>query len=455
MQTHLIRCSALAWCAMLLPQAASAQNDTTLAPATKQPCVELLSSEEAWSRLPPLAKPLQEPLPNWARCLAHTLPATTAAMLELDYKLRATGDEATQQCYAVARLAVARELQCDYLIQYAVADLARCHAPTTWSSDAQVKNALPAQMQSIYRFAQQMTRAARDVSDEELEKLRVELGEPKLVGLVLAIGYANFTGRLALALNLPNDTSASMDPIQVDFEGSTPTGADAQAAARPEIPVEPIVSNATPAGRALLSNDWRELNIQHLRQKLEQQRERDSRIRVPDWEEIREQLPAGLYPQPLRIRWSRVVVGYQPEIGPAWIKCLRVFEREAHQDRVFEESVFWVVTRGLKCFYCMGHCEMLMEVGGLSEAQIQERTERLASGNWSSFTAAEQSALQYAHQLTGEPQSITCADFERLVKALGSERALDCVWWICRCQFMTKVSDAFQLTLERENVFAR
>ena len=27
------------------------------------------------------------------------------------------------------------------------------------------------------------------------------------------------------------------------------------------------------------------------------------------------------------------------------------------------------------------------------------------------------------------------------------------IWWSSRCQFMTKISDAFQLQLERENVF--
>ena len=37
---------------------------------------------------------------------------------------------------------------------------------------------------------------------------------------------------------------------------------------------------------------------------------------------------------------------------------------------------------------------------------------------------------------------------------LGPERALDVLWWSCRCHYMTCVSDAFQLPLERENVFA-
>jgi hypothetical protein len=27
------------------------------------------------------------------------------------------------------------------------------------------------------------------------------------------------------------------------------------------------------------------------------------------------------------------------------------------------------------------------------------------------------------------------------------------IWWACRCHYMTRVADAFQLPLERENVF--
>jgi hypothetical protein len=44
-------------------------------------------------------------------------------------------------------------------------------------------------------------------------------------------------------------------------------------------------------------------------------------------------------------------IGYQPELAAAWSACTRAFGREANQDRVFEESLFWVVTRTLQCFY--------------------------------------------------------------------------------------------------------
>jgi hypothetical protein len=37
---------------------------------------------------------------------------------------------------------------------------------------------------------------------------------------------------------------------------------------------------------------------------------------------------------------------------------------------------------------------------------------------------------------------------------LGPERAMATFWWLCRGLYMTRVSDGFQLPLERDNVFA-
>jgi hypothetical protein len=54
---------------------------------------------------------------------------------------------------------------------------------------------------------------------------------------------------------------------------------------------------------------------------------------------------------PIRIKWSLVTMGYQPELAAAWSSCTRAFREEAKQDRVFEESLFWIVTRTIHCFY--------------------------------------------------------------------------------------------------------
>jgi alkylhydroperoxidase family enzyme len=101
----------------------------------------------------------------------------------------------------------------------------------------------------------------------------------------------------------------------------------------------------------------------------------------------------------------------------------------------------------------MGHCEMLLAVAGLDNAAVTERTRRLASGDWSSFSAADQAAFAFARKQARKPWTITDDDFNELVSHFGKERALDVVWWACRCHYMTRVADAFQLPLERENVF--
>ncbi len=101
----------------------------------------------------------------------------------------------------------------------------------------------------------------------------------------------------------------------------------------------------------------------------------------------------------------------------------------------------------------MGHCEMLLAVAGLDDKEVIERTRRLASGDWSSFPPAEQAAYAFARKQARAPWDITREDVDTLVSHFGQERALDVIWWACRCHYMTRVADAFQLPLERDNVF--
>src|SRR4051794_39593769 len=101
----------------------------------------------------------------------------------------------------------------------------------------------------------------------------------------------------------------------------------------------------------------------------------------------------------------------------------------------------------------MGHCEMLLAVAGLDEKALMERTGRLASGDWSSFPRAERAGYFFARKQAKEPWTITDADLQELVAHFGMARALDVLWWACRCHYMTRVADGFQIPLERENAF--
>ena len=118
-----------------------------------------------------------------------------------------------------------------------------------------------------------------------------------------------------------------------------------------------------------------------------------------------------------------------------------------------EQSLFWVQTRTIQCNYCMGHCEMLLEVAGLDKKAVAERTKRLAGDDWSCFTPTEQRAYAYARKLTATPWDLTAADYKALEKDQGADKAMFTFWWLCRGLYMTRISDGFQLPLERENVF--
>ena len=96
---------------------------------------------------------------------------------------------------------------------------------------------------------------------------------------------------------------------------------------------------------------------------------------------------------------------------------------------------------------------MLLAVAGLDELGLKDRVEKLAGGDWSSFRPDERAGLLFARKLTRTPWEVRQADVAALEAHLGREHALDAIWYICWCNYMTRVADAFQIPLEPENVF--
>jgi hypothetical protein len=101
----------------------------------------------------------------------------------------------------------------------------------------------------------------------------------------------------------------------------------------------------------------------------------------------------------------------------------------------------------------MGHSEMLLAVAGLKSEEVKSLTKKLATGDWSAFPKAQQSAFGLAYRMSKEPAAITDKDREALIAVFGRERTIDLIYYIAWCNYMTRIADAFQLPLEKENVF--
>jgi alkylhydroperoxidase family enzyme len=306
--------------------------------------VSLLSDADAWDRLPETDGARAGRLPSWARALAGALPQTAAATLEVDYVQRARSP-LDPKLRAAVRWAAARANRSAYGEAYALADLRRAGA-----DDAEVTalqgdwTHIPESHRRALEFARKLTLHAYRITDEEVAALRRHHGDRNTVALVQCVAYANFQDRLVLSLGVPVEEGGPLPPPAVRFRKPYQG-----AVAPPRRP--PADSPDHPAGR-VPDADRPRIDAGALRAATAAQKERTSRIRVPSVEEVRRQLPPGFSADwTLRINWSRVCLGYQPELALAWTNAPRTFAAEANLDPVFEESLFLVVTSALRCFY--------------------------------------------------------------------------------------------------------
>ncbi|MDR3634447.1 MAG: hypothetical protein P4L84_11630 [Isosphaeraceae bacterium] len=418
----------------------------TAAPPGVDGAVALLDDDTSWKRLPPAVSGGGVPLPNWAKAVAVHLPRTAAAMIRLDLAQR-TQSPLDPALRAKMRWAIAHANHCAYSEAYALYDLKRA------GGDAAQLTGDPARWPEADRepleFARLLTVAAPTVSDDLFAHLREQFGDKRVAAMVLLAAYGNFQDRIVLGLGLPLEAGGPLPPLQVEFAPSA-----FQAA--PLLPPQGALPRLRESGTTVVERDpeWSELSYDELQSRLDRQRARKPRLPVPTWDEVKTKLPPAFTARPTRIFWSLTGYGYAPELAVPWNIATRTMWAEAPQDRVFEESLFWVQTRSIRCNYCMGHCEMLLEVAGLDKDAIAERTRRLAGDDWSCFPPEEQRAFAYARKLSKAPWALTVADYQALERDFGPKAAMATFWWLCRGLYMTRVSDGFQLPLERDNVFA-
>ena len=300
-------------------------------PAKREMVFPAAGDAEAWACLPERVRGAEAPLPLWARTLARTLPRTTAAMLELDFAHRA-GSPLAAKLRGQVRWAAARALRCDYGEAYALADLRAARV-----ADADIEaltrrpDRLPDETQRVLAFVRRLSTAAYTITDEEAAHLVARYGAKQLVAVVLCVAYANFLDRLTLALGLPVEPGDPVPPLDVRFARRGFDFGSAPARPRPE-----AVAAVDEGG--LRDPDWPPLDLTGVRAGMEAQKGRRPRIPLPDDE-------------PGTNRWGLVGRTYQPALATAWTACTQAFAEEADQEPVFEQSVFWIVTRTKQCFY--------------------------------------------------------------------------------------------------------
>ncbi|MFO1064954.1 MAG: hypothetical protein U0892_13905 [Pirellulales bacterium] len=409
---------------------------------------ERYNDEAIWKRLPELREGEKGRLPNWVKAVTIQMPRTAAALIELDTAQRTLGplDPALK---AKLRWVIAHANHSPYGEALAQSDYRRA---TKSSDDLQVMLAdsskWPAEDAQAFQFVRELSLNAPQIPDSLFESLRQKHEDRGVAAMVLHTAYGNFQDRLLLGLQVPVENDGTLPPLAVKF-------VDGALQRSSVLPPDSGKDETVEGSKSVVDPDpqWTKVSYAELQKRLEEQRDRKPRLPVPIWDEVRVKLPAEMTTRPTSIRWSLTTYGYAHELQIPWTTTTRTHWAELPSERIIEESLFWVQTRAVNCNYCMGHCEMLMEVAGLDQPAIAKRTRLLAETDWAAFPKSEQIAYAYARKLTAKPSELTTKDYETLEKEFGPRKAMSIFIWLCRGMYMTRISDGFQLPLERENVF--
>jgi alkylhydroperoxidase family enzyme len=321
----------------------------------------VLTDQEAWKNLPPAEEGGGQPLPAWIRALAVSLPKTAAAMLDLDYAQRMER-ALPLQLRAKLRFVAAKANRCVYAQAYACADYVRAGGKAEDIDDlANRITKLPEKERLALEFVRQLTEAAYTVTDQQVARLVELYDEQQVVAMVLVAAYANFQDRLLLALGVAVEPEGPLPPIKVRFR-KPPAAPKPENGSTADIGKEgskrklsPPAQNPPAIPEKVDDPEWTAISFENLRQRLGQQiGRREARVRIPDSKTVLSNLPDTVPPldaHEMDIRWCRLTYGYQPKLTAAWLGGLDVFDKESDLDFLFHESMFWVVTRSLQCFY--------------------------------------------------------------------------------------------------------
>ena len=113
-------------------------------------------------------------------------------------------------------------------------------------------------------------------------------------------------------------------------------------------------------------------------------------------------------------------------------------------DRKLYEAVYLRVSLINGCHYCTQHHIQGAKRAGLTPEQLKG----LKEGNYSGFSAPEQTALRYAEKLTRTPDGAIDADFAELKKHFSEEQIVDLHMLIGLANLTNRVTGPLALEVE-------
>jgi alkylhydroperoxidase family enzyme len=106
-------------------------------------------------------------------------------------------------------------------------------------------------------------------------------------------------------------------------------------------------------------------------------------------------------------------------------------------DDTFKVRLFWIVSRGNNCHYCLGHQELKLRRAGMLENEIAS-----LDCDWKAFPEAEQAAFDFTRKLTITPHLVNDKDFEVLRKHYNDAQLIEMIYTVARYNSTNRWTDS-------------
>ncbi len=117
-------------------------------------------------------------------------------------------------------------------------------------------------------------------------------------------------------------------------------------------------------------------------------------------------------------------------------------------DYAFKTMLFWIVSRGNNCVYCMGHQEAQLPAFGVTEDRIAA-----LDGDWSEFTHAERAAFVLARKLTVAPQTVHDSDIDAVRRHFQEIQVQEIIGIVAGFNAMNRWTGPLRLTQQEFRLY--
>ncbi len=114
----------------------------------------------------------------------------------------------------------------------------------------------------------------------------------------------------------------------------------------------------------------------------------------------------------------------------------------------FQTTLFWIVSRGNNCTYCLGHQESKLAASGLTDDEIAA-----LDGDWSEFDEAHRAAFAFTKKLSFAPQTINDADIDALRTHYNDSQITEIILSVAGFNAMNRWTGALRIPQEPHRVY--